>query len=123
MPLRHRLEFSESLYLYRSKQSGGGKMDVWITQRSVNGVNGVNGGNYPSQTRQGKLRYWSMTGFSVIIQSTIQLRPNPTSTLGGMVENRDEHREPVIRAFVALPVETLVEVTVRCLPGSGLCVF
>ena len=39
-----------------------------------------------------------------------------------MVENRDEHREPVIRAFVALPVETLVEVTARCLPGSGLCV-
>jgi hypothetical protein len=43
-------------------------------------------------------------------------------SLGGTVQNRDEHREPVIRAFVALPVETLVEVTVRCLPGSGLCV-
>jgi hypothetical protein len=42
--------------------------------------------------------------------------------LGDMVHNRDEHREPVIRAFVALPVETLVEVTERCLPGSGLCV-
>jgi hypothetical protein len=41
---------------------------------------------------------------------------------GGMVQYRDEHREPVIRAFVALPVETLVEVTERCLPGSGLCV-
>jgi len=39
-----------------------------------------------------------------------------------MVENRDEHREPVIRAFVALPVETLVEVVERRLPGSGLCV-
>jgi len=63
-----------------------------------------------------------MTGIECIIRPTIKLRPNPTSTLGGMVENRDEHREPVIRAFVALPVETLVEVTVRCLPGSGLCV-
>lgn len=40
----------------------------------------------------------------------------------GMVENCDEHRKPVIRAFVALPVETLVEVIARCLPGSGLCV-
>lgn len=40
----------------------------------------------------------------------------------GMVDNRNEHREPVIRAFVALPVETLVEVIARCLPGSGLCV-
>jgi len=39
-----------------------------------------------------------------------------------MVENRDEHKEPVIRAFIALPGETLVEVTERCLPGSGLFV-
>lgn len=39
-----------------------------------------------------------------------------------MVENRDKHKEPVIRAFVSLPVETLVEVTERCLPGSGLFV-
>lgn len=51
-----------------------------------------------------------------------EYEPNPTSLLGGMVQNRDEHREPVIRAFVALPVETLVEVAERCLPGSGLCV-
>lgn len=51
-----------------------------------------------------------------------EYEPNPTSLLGGMVQNRDEHREPVIRAFVALPVETLAEVTERCLPGSGLCV-
>jgi hypothetical protein len=39
-----------------------------------------------------------------------------------MVQKRDEHREPVIRAFVALPEETLVEVVERRLPGSGLCV-
>jgi len=39
-----------------------------------------------------------------------------------MAKNRDEHREPVLRAFVALPRETLVEVTARCLPRGGLCV-
>jgi len=43
--------------------------------------------------------------------------------LRGMVKNRDEHRKPVIRAFVALPGETLVGVTARSLPGSGLCVL
>ncbi|MDO8589977.1 MAG: hypothetical protein Q7R69_01770 [bacterium] len=41
----------------------------------------------------------------------------------GMARKRDEHREPVIRAFVALPGETLVEVVERRLPGSGLCVI
>lgn len=40
-----------------------------------------------------------------------------------MAKNRDEHREPVIRAFVALPGETQVEVSARTLPGSGLCVY
>lgn len=63
-----------------------------------------------------------MTGIKCIISNTIQLQPNPISSLVGMVGNRDEHREPVIRAFVALPMETLVEVIARCLPGSGLCV-
>ncbi len=37
--------------------------------------------------------------------------------------NRDEHREPVIRAFIALPEETLVEDAVRHLPSSGLCIL
>lgn len=41
----------------------------------------------------------------------------------GMAQIRDEHRKPVIRAFVALPGETLVGVTVRSLPGSGLSVY
>lgn len=40
-----------------------------------------------------------------------------------MAQIRDEHRKPVIRAFVALPGETLVGVTVRSLPGSGLSVY
>src|SRR3989344_8602763 len=39
-----------------------------------------------------------------------------------MVQKRDEHKEPVIRAFVALPGETLVEAAARLLPGSGLFV-
>lgn len=64
-----------------------------------------------------------MTGIQVIIHPQIKLCDLTRRVLlGGMVENRDENREPVIRAFVALPVETLVEVTERCLPGSGLCV-
>ncbi len=49
-------------------------------------------------------------------------RPNPFGFPKDMVANRDEHKEPVIMAFVALPGETLVEVTARCLPGSGLFV-
>jgi len=40
-----------------------------------------------------------------------------------MAQIRDEHRKPVIRAFVALPGETLVGVTVKSLPGSGLSVL
>jgi hypothetical protein len=43
-------------------------------------------------------------------------------TLGGMVQNRKQHREPVIRALLALPLETVVEVAERCLPSGGLCV-
>jgi len=39
------------------------------------------------------------------------------------LEKRDEHRKPVIRAFVALPVETLVEVAARRFSGSGLCIY
>lgn len=39
-----------------------------------------------------------------------------------MVIKRDKHRDPVIRAFVALPGETLAEVAARRLPGSGFCV-
>ena len=47
---------------------------------------------------------------------------NSSDFSAGMAQKRDEHKDPVIRAFVALPEETLAEVAVRRLPGSGLFV-
>ncbi|MCF7815760.1 MAG: hypothetical protein K9M10_03520 [Candidatus Pacebacteria bacterium] len=59
-----------------------------------------------------------MTGFNGIIHPQLNIsRPNPTSLLGGMVAKRKQHREPVIRALLALPGETLVEVSAFLVAG------
>ena len=59
-----------------------------------------------------------MTGFNGIIHTQLNIsRPNPTSFLGGMVAKRKQHREPVIRALLALPRETSVEASAFLVAG------